>query len=329
MQLKTLEKNKRILITGASGFIGSNLLQYYIEKGNTVINIDNKVPQNKKHNKYWENVDITNLKDLEQVIFDFDPEYVIHLAARTDLEGKNIEDYSANVEGVRNLVNILKSLNALKRVVFASSQLVCYGRMPLNDYDYNPDNLYGESKVIGEKIVSEDNNIKFEYAFVRPTSIWGPWFGIPYRNFFDMVINKRYFHIGNISCTKTYGYIDNTIYQIDQILESPSCKINRKVFYLGDYKPYSIEEWANEIAELLNSKVLRVPYVIIYLLAKFGDILKLFNMNFPMSTFRLKNMTTNNIIDMSKTISIAPNLPVKRIIGIKKTLEWISKNNKQ
>lgn len=35
-----------------------------------------------------------------------------------------------------------------------------------------------------------------DWCIIRPTSIWGPWFGVPYRNFFDMVMHRMYFQIG-------------------------------------------------------------------------------------------------------------------------------------
>lgn len=313
----------KILITGASGFIGTNILQYYIDKGYEVINIDFNPPQNKNHTKYWRNINITNYRLLHDEISKFAPEYVIHLAAKTDLDGKTLEDYSANILGVKNLVNALKIAKNLKRVIFTSTQLVCYGRHPEDDNDYNTINLYGESKRLGELVVRNDTEISFEWIIIRPTSIWGPWFGIPYRTFFDMVIGKKYFHIGHKSCTKTYSYVENSIYQIDSILNAPSEKIQGKVFYLGDYEPTNINIWANEIASEIGITIKTSPYLLIKLAALGGDLLKLFGINFPITSFRLKNMTTNNIIELSKTKEIAPILPYSRIEGIKETLKWL------
>ena len=46
-----------------------------------------------------------------------------------------------------------------------------------------------------------------------------------------------------------------------------------------------------------------------------------------MTSFRLKNMTTDNIINLNNTMEIAPYPPVDRLTGIKRTLEWMSKND--
>lgn len=316
----------KILITGGSGFIGTNLIDLYLRDGIKVINIDFNKPKKNSHIAYWQNIDITNHSALKDVIQDFNPEFVIHLAARTDLNGSNINNYNSNTIGTQNLIKILNQTPSVKRVIFTSSMLVCKpGYIPKNPNDFAPSTVYGESKVLMEKIIRESTH-NYEWAIVRPTSIWGPGFGEPYRNFFDMVINKRYFHIGSKSYTKTYGYVENLIYQIDSILNAPAEKIQGNVFYLGDYEPTNIQEWANEIASEIGIRIRIIPYPLMKVAALGGDILKIFGINFPMTSFRLKNMTTNNVVDLSNTKEIAPNLPISRIDGIRKTLIWLKEN---
>ena len=314
----------KVLITGGSGFIGTNLLLFLIEKYE-ILNIDIRESNLTELQKYTSIVDITNYENFRNVVIGFSPDYIIHLAARTDLNGKFIYDYSANTVGVSNLMKIIHELPKLKKLIVTSSMLVCHtGYYPKNQFDYAPNTLYGESKVETEKIVW-DNKPQCDWAIIRPTSIWGPWFGVPYRNFFDMVISRKYFHIGRKSCTKTYGYVGNAVYQIEQILFHETLNEDQKVFYIGDNPPTNIETWANEIAAELNSNIKRVPFWMLKTAAYFGDLLKLFNITFPMTSFRLKNMTTDNTIDLSETYKIAPNPPCSRIDGIKATLQWLKK----
>lgn len=314
----------KVLITGGSGFIGTNILLFLIGKYE-ILNIDIRESKLTELQKYTSLVDITNYEKLRNVVIGFSPDYIIHLAARTDLNGKFIHDYSANTVGVSNLMKIIHELPKLKKLIVTSSMLVCHtGYYPKDQFDYAPNTLYGESKVETEKIVW-DNKPQCDWAIIRPTSIWGPWFGVPYRNFFDMVISRKYFHIGRKSCTKTYGYVGNAVYQIEQILFHETLNEDRKVFYIGDNPPTNIEIWANEIAAELNFNIKRVPFWMLKTAAYFGDLLKLFNMTFPMTSFRLKNMTTDNIIDLSETYKIAPNPPCSRIDGIKATLQWLKK----
>jgi len=313
----------KILITGSSGFIGSNFLQFYIDKGFILANIDKSLPRRKEYLSNWRKINILDYDSLESEILSFQPNIVIHLAARTDLNSKNIDDYDSNTIGTQNLIRILNKTPSVKRVIFTSSMLVCKpGYIPKNTTDFAPSTAYGESKVLMEKIIRESSH-NYEWAIVRPTSIWGPWFAEPYRNFFDMIINKRYFHIGRKSCTKTYGYVENLTYQIDSILNAPAEQIQGNVFYLGDYKPTNIHQWANEIASEIGITIKTIPYPLIKLAALGGDILKLFDLNFPMTSFRLKNMTTNNVINLTNIKEISPNLPYSRLEGIKKTLNWL------
>ncbi|GHT43915.1 NDP-sugar dehydratase or epimerase [Bacteroidia bacterium] len=313
----------KILITGASGFIGTNLLEYYVSQGKEVINVDFEKPRNSEHLPYWKNVDIRDYNLLEKTLIEFNPEYIIHLAAQTDFDGKTLEYYDANYIGTKNVLDAGKKCHNLKRLIFTSSQGVCKGKIPDNDDEYIIVHPYGESKKQAELIVKNDKIIPYEWLIVRPTSIWGAWFGVPYRNFFDLLITKRYFHIGHQSGTKTYGYVGNTVYQLDELLFADKSIVQGKIFYLGDMPPYSIEEWANEIANELNIKIRRCPLFVLKLAAWVGDVLKIFKVHFPMTTYRLNNMTHNNIRDLSKIHQIAPNRPYTRIEGTKTTLKWL------
>lgn len=313
----------KILITGASGFIGTNVLEYFKDKAE-VINVDAKAPINGEHETYWRNVDITDETATIAAFVAFDPDYIIHLAARTDLFGNSLKDYDANVNGVRNVLKAAEQCSNLKKILITSSMLVCSaGYMPKNQRDYCPPNWYGKSKVETENIVW-NNQPSCDWAILRPTSMWGAWFDEPYRKFFDMVRHRMYFHIGHVSCTKTYGYIENAVYQIEQILFNETKDENNKVFYLGDRPAIYIEEWANQIAGELGYKVVRVPYWIVKCAALVGDVFRSMGFLVPMSSFRLKNMSTDNIINLDNTYEIAPNPPVDRIEGIKRTLAWLN-----
>lgn len=321
---------KKILISGGSGFIGTNLISYLKSQIEIeILNVDIVAPKINGHTDVWKQLDLCDKNSLYNVITDFSPDYVIHLGARTDLNGKKLEDYQANMDGVSNLLDCLEEVPNLKRAIFASSMYVCEpGYIPKDFEDYAPHTLYGESKVVTEKIIKE-RSPKYIWAIIRPTSIWGPWFGEPYNKFFHIVLNHLYFHMGKRACKKTYGYVDNAVYQIMSILNADEQKVNRKVFYLGDYEPYDITEWANEIAKHAGIKIPHVPYFCFKIMGWLGDFLKSFGISFPMTSFRLHNMTTDNIHNLNLIKEIAPNLPFDRETGTIKTLEWIRNYDKK
>ena len=319
---------KKILITGSSGFIGTNLMKKLIdEKFYSILGIDIQPPKIESHNEFMKKVDITDEVKLTEVIEGFNPNFIIHLAARTDLNGTSLLEYSANTIGVEVLLNVMRGLENIERVIFTSSMYVCVpGYIPKNTDDYKPHTIYGESKVITEKLIKNFDK-RYSWSIVRPTSIWGPWFGEPYKNFFDVILSNRYFHMGPKACVKTYGFIDNVLDQILSLLACSSSQMDEETFYLGDKIPYDISIWADEISLLSGKKIITIPFVIFRLAALFGDFLNVCNISFLMTSFRLKNMTTNNVYELSKIHNISGEDKVIRKDGVKSTLHWMLNEN--
>lgn len=313
---------KKILVTGGSGFIGTNFVDTLIQKGIAVLNLDRAKPLKKDHELYWKEIDILDAKKLERDILAFDPEVVVHLAAVTDLDGTTDEYYKANVEGTQNIINICSKLKSLKKVLFTSSMYVCRpGYIPKNYDDYKPHTLYGQSKVNGELIVKALKNPAYSWVIIRPTSIWGPWFNIPYIDFFNVVYQGKYFDFGN-TCTKTYGYVENTVFQILKLIEADN--VHGKTFYLGDYPPIQISQWANEISiEMGKGRIKKLPFFVVQMAALAGDVLSKIKIKFPITSFRLTNMTTNNILPLNDLYTLIGEPPVSQLEGVKKTIDWL------
>lgn len=313
---------KKITITGGSGFIGTNLVESFSKEGYTIQNIDKATPVKESLNKNWECIDILDYKSLENSIFKFQPDIIIHMAAITDLNGVSLSYYNANIEGTQNIIKVAKKIKSLQKVIFTSSMYVCKpGYIPLDFDDYKPHTLYGESKVQGELMVKAISDVNYNWTIIRPTSIWGPWFKIPYIDFFKIVYQGKYFDFGK-ACTKTYGYVENTVYQIKELITSD--KSNNKIFYLGDQPAIQISEWANEISmEMGKGKIRSIPYILLKSVALVGDILTKFKINFPITTFRLNNMTTNNVLPLDNLYNIAVKPPFSRIDGVRNTIAWL------
>ena len=300
-----------------------------LQRGEQVLSIDIRQPQNQAHEDIFKKVDILDYPALEKTFCEFRPEHVVHLAARTDLNEKNnIEGYAANIEGVENMVDALASQHSVQRAIFASTKLICpSGHSPNSDDEYCPDTLYGESKVRGEKIVRQAaERINCVWSIIRPTSIWGPWFDIPYRGFFLSVAKGWYMHPGRIDPPRSFGYVGNTVFQLRRILEIQPQEADQKVFYVSDYKEYRTLQWANLISMRTRKRKVRIaPHFLVLCAARVGDVLKRFGMkNPPLTTFRLKNMSLDTThLPMEPTIRIAQELPYSLEQGVDSTIEWM------
>jgi nucleoside-diphosphate-sugar epimerase len=312
----------KVLVTGGSGFIGINIVESLVLDGYTVLNIDRAAPPRDDQKKYWKDVDILNFELLKELIVDFSPEVIIHLAAVADLNGTDLEYYASNIQGTQNIIDIAANLSSLKRVFYTSSMYVCRpGFIPADNNTYNPHTVYGESKMKMELLIKNIKASNYDWLILRPSSIWGPWFRLPYIDFFDIVYKGKYFDFGS-ACTKTYGYIGNTVYQVRQLMEAAD--IHQKVFYLGDLPPTQISEWANDISiEMKKGPIRKVPYFVLKSAALAGDFLGLLKIKFPLTSFRLSNMTTNNILPLTNTYKVCGEPPFSRLEGVKKTLKWM------
>ena len=313
---------KKILVTGGSGFIGTNLIDSLVKDGFLILNLDNNKPLKDVHNQYFKEVDLLNFDKLKKSIIDFSPEILIHLAAITDLNGEDLDYYAANIKGTQNIIDIAQLVPSLKKIIYTSSMYVCRPGFIPPDYDtYNPHTVYGESKAKMELLIKDIKNAHYEWIIIRPTSIWGPWFNIPYIDFFNVVYQKKYFDFGK-ACTKTYGYIGNTVFQIKKLIDTPG--LNGKTYYLGDMPPIQISEWANEISIAFGKgKIKSIPYLLLKGVALAGDVLKKIGIKFPMTSFRLSNMTTDNILPLENLYVIAGEPPHSRKEGVAKTINWL------
>jgi nucleoside-diphosphate-sugar epimerase len=311
----------KVLVTGSSGFIGRNLTQRLLNLGFEVLGVDRR-PSDLKHERFSErNFDISDFTMFQNAIDDFLPEHIVHLAARTDLNGKSILDYSDNTVVVENVCNGAEVGTTVKSILIFSSMLVCKaGYIPTTNFDYCPDTVYGESKVLTEKIARKVIVTK-KMVIIRPTSIWGPHFKAPYRDFFDFTLSGRFFKISGLRGFKTYGFIENSVNQICSILlEMP----DNEVLYLGDTPAMNANIWADVICDMIHIKRRpTLPFFVFVSLAYMGNLLIYFGIKFPFSSFRLKNMSTNNVLPLEiENLNVFPKITLEK--GVQATLEWLA-----
>ncbi|GIW62443.1 MAG: NAD(P)-dependent oxidoreductase [Patescibacteria group bacterium] len=150
---------KKVLITGSTGLVGSRIVDLWQNKFELI------TP------KYEDGFDITKKDAVYEFLKDLNFDFVLHLAAYTNVDKAEEERdlcYSINVAGVRNLVEVCQQKKA--KFIYASTAFVFPGKLSESPYDTNsiPDPLgfYGKTKWAAEEIVGSEAVIaRFDYPY--------------------------------------------------------------------------------------------------------------------------------------------------------------------
>ena len=154
----------KILVFGASGFIGSNTIRELIRECHNVIGCDICHPT--RCNQYThERVDITRFREVENIINKFKPDYIYNFAAIIRSEECRLDSLRSNDVNIRGLYNILdacKSQEQLKRLFFPSTVHVYNDTKLILDeslapHSMQPLHIYPASKLIAEQLIRSYN----------------------------------------------------------------------------------------------------------------------------------------------------------------------------
>ncbi len=176
--------DRRVLITGGAGFIGSHVVDEFLKEGFNVIAVDD-LSSGKRENLdpsvSLEIGDITNKEFISDIFKKYRIEYVIHHAAQIDVR-KSVSDpiYDANINimGLLNLLELSKEYK-IKKFVFASSGGVVYGepsKLPVGEeYPKGPLSPYGVSKLSSEYyLYYYCKTFGIPYVALRYGNVYGP-----------------------------------------------------------------------------------------------------------------------------------------------------------
>jgi nucleoside-diphosphate-sugar epimerase len=313
----------RLLITGGNGFIGTNLLEMFLPRTPVLLNLDTQAPHVQEYAPFWRTCDILDGEAVDAAFADFQPSHVIHLAARTDVVGKTLDDYKVNTAGTANLLASVKKTPSVERLIVTSTQFVHRpGHLPTDDEDYEPHTLYGESKVITEQL-TRSADLTCCWTLVRPTNIWGPWHPRYPQEFWRVLARGRYLHPAGAPVIRSYGYVKNVVHQYEQILAAPAELVNRQVYYVGD-GDIDLYAWANGFSVAITGKtVYKTPRWVLRAIALVGDGVNLVGGNFPLFSSRYQSMVTDYSTPIDRTLQTFCPPPYTLQQGIDETVAWL------
>ncbi len=194
-----------VLITGATGFVGKNLIEYLKDKDFNIFALVRKNYDFSDKNIKIIKGDLFNLSNLKKIDFDV----VIHIAGLTKtLYSKNF--YYINSRGTSNLIQFFKE-KKLRHFIFISS-LAAFGptdkNVPIDELSRPlPVSHYGMSKLIAEKILKKSG---ITYTIIRPPAVFGP-FDKDILTYFKMVNSRIVLNSGDADRLYSLIYVKDLV----------------------------------------------------------------------------------------------------------------------
>jgi UDP-glucose 4-epimerase len=266
----------RVLVTGATGFIGSHLCLRLLDLGMEVHGLDDLSRGSLKRAKILENsgmslhkADVRDWATVHEVLHEVKPDAVIHLAALISVEEsiRMPELYmEVNAEGTRNIVRAASNVGS-GRLIYASSAAV-YGnpiRLPIaEDHPTSPLSPYGLSKLMGERYVTSEFIGREKPVILRIFNVYGPGQNPEYAGVITKFMERLSqgdppIIFGDGEQTRDFIHVDDVVEAFIRSLDTP---LNETaVLNVGSGRPFKIIELARMMIRLygLNVEPIHVP----------------------------------------------------------------------
>jgi nucleoside-diphosphate-sugar epimerase len=284
----------KILITGASGFIGTYLVQELLQQNHTINTLSRKKNYSIPNTKTFTG-DITNISTIKSAFHDID--VVIHNAAYANDWGNKESYYSINVKGTKNIVELCVKHN-VKHLLYTSTAGI-YGfpnnTIPIKEIDgatKKPLNTYGLTKIESEKVLNEYSDLKT--TIIRPPMVFGAG-GKPTYLLLSRIQQGKMAYIGKGEKHISIAHPADVAQCFRLALEKgKEGAFNVVSFYS------TIQELVEAIAKGLDvaSPTKHIPFYLAYLSGFFSE---LFAKDEPgLTRFRVIKLGTSRIIDSEK-----------------------------
>jgi nucleoside-diphosphate-sugar epimerase len=324
--------NGRVLITGASGFVGYHLVEAAVNAGLEVfaaVRPSSEVDHLKRFPVQYTHLDFTSVAALQKELEEKQYAYIIHAAGIT--KAKEAQEYNkVNAEYTRNLaLAAVQSAIPLKKFVFLSSLAalgpISYkeGKTITEETEPKPVTNYGRSKLLAEKYLAEVKELPL--IVLRPTAVYGP----REKDIFILfsTINKGLDpYIGRQNQRLSFVYVQDLAKAVLQALESGVTGTSYNVSDGKSYERYALADLAKKV---LGKQALRVhlPLGLVKIIAVLSELFA-GNKTPALNREKIGELVAENwncsIARIHRDLQYAPAYDLEK--GLTHTLQWYKAN---
>lgn len=259
-------QKEHILITGASGFIGSFLVEEALNRGMEVwaaVRKGSSMRYLRDERIHKVELDLSSVSQMQKALSALRIDYVVHAAGAT--KALRLEDfYKVNTQGTQNLVRALETSNpSLQRLIFISSLSVMGAAREQQPYTEiqdtdtpQPNTAYGKSKLAAEEWLKKECRLPF--TILRPTGVYGPR-EKDYMLMADSIRKGLDTAVGYKRQDLTFVFVKDVVQAVFKSMKSPNTIGN--AYFLSDGEVYSSRDFSDLIiGEMGKKHVLRITF---------------------------------------------------------------------
>ena len=328
---------KKIFVTGATGFIGSFIVEEALRQGYEVwaaIRKSSSLKYLSDERIHLLEVNLSDGKVLKKQLQSFDFDYVVHAAGVTKCLNSN-DFFVVNVEGTKNLVSAIKENGMhISKFVYISS-LSVFGpvreKAPYTDIlDSDtpmPDTAYGKSKLVAEEFLATQKDLP--YVILRPTGVYGP----REKDYFMMaksIKGHTDFSVGYRPQVLTFVYVKDVVQAVFKAFTQGRVGAS---YFLSDGNEYTSRSFSDLIQKELGIKFLlriKAPLWVLKIVTTCGERIghitgKVSALNNDKYNIMKQRNWRCDISPARKELGYNPEYNLER--GVKETIKWYKDNN--
>lgn len=323
-------KPKKLLITGASGFVGGYLVEEAMLQGYQAHAAVRRSSNTKVLDALGAQLVYVNFEDaaaLSELLRKEQYSYIIHNAGLT--KSPSQETYNkVNATYLQTLLEALRSADLqLDKFLFVSS-LASYGPADQQGEDIvkdahtpHPITMYGKSKLLAETYLKRSKDIP--WLIIRPTAVYGPR-EYDLLTVYQTIAKRLELYVGFGKQTLTFIYVKDLVKQMVALLDSDA---EHKGYFATDGHVYTAEKMNEYVRKELGVKTLklRLPVILIRFIAFFSEKISMFAGNYPaLNVEKVKELAAKSwncdYTELSADTNYTPQFDLQN--GLKETIAW-------